>query len=168
MNGPYNYLDGPGPSPFELTSPHSDVPAIIDVAYVPDDGRLFATTNSPLSHLLSRTIGRRAAPNCSIIASHDRLSALRVTLSLDLPCLALRLQLRVWPPPPAPGTLPSTAVHTFARYLRPCLTRPRHLWPHRLFFCHFVFHPCRLIRRPICLLPCDGRRRRGWRRQPWP
>jgi hypothetical protein len=103
MSGPYNYLDGPGPSPFEVTSPHSDVPAIIDVAYVPDDGRLFATTNSPLSHLLGRTIGRRAAPNCSIIASHDRLSALRVTFSLDLPCLALRLQLRVWPPPPLPA-----------------------------------------------------------------
>jgi hypothetical protein len=100
MNGPCNYLDGPGPFLFELTSPHSDVPAIIDVAYVPDDGRLFATTNSPLSHLLCRTIGRRAAPNCSRIASHDRLSALRVTFSLDLPCLALRLQLRVWPPPP--------------------------------------------------------------------
>jgi hypothetical protein len=46
---------------FQVISPHSDVPAIIDVASDSDDGRLFCNDQLASSHLLSRTArgGRR-------------------------------------------------------------------------------------------------------------
>jgi hypothetical protein len=147
-----------------MTCIHSDVSAIIDVACVPDDGRVVHSGGQhaffPLTYFVWWRRGELSNRQTDCSTRHVR------------PCLCLcpalpGFEVRLWLPPPASTRSACLRRYTPTDY--PAYFHSRHA-KSPAFHHHspIVSHDWRSTRRLICLSPRDGRRRRGRRRQPWP